>query len=263
MNSYEALFYWNADPVLINLGPVSIHWYGVMFALAFIIGLQIMRWIYRREQRPANELDSLFIYILVGTIIGARLGHVIFYDPGFYFSHPLEILKIWRGGLASHGGTIGIIIAVYLYARLSSRPTSLWILDRFCMTAALGGAFIRVGNFFNSEILGHTVDGGVVFMRYDLLPRHPVQLYEAGAYLIIFLVTFFAYRNTGITHREGRLFGLFLMTLFSVRLFLERFKIQQANYELSGEWTVGQWLSLPLIAIGLWLLLRRPSTNHI
>jgi prolipoprotein diacylglyceryl transferase len=260
MNSYNPFFYWNADPVLINLGPISIHWYGLLFALAFIIGLQIMRWVYKREQRPASELDSLFIYILLGTIIGARLGHVVFYDPGFYFSQPLEIIKIWRGGLASHGGALGIIIAVYLYARLSERPSTAWILDRFCMTAALGGAFIRIGNFFNSEIIGHAVDGGVVFIRYDLMPRHPVQLYEACAYLIIFFITFFAYRYTKIIHSEGRLLGLFLIILFSARVFLERFKLQQANYELSGDWTVGQWLSLPLIVIGLWLLLRREKT---
>jgi prolipoprotein diacylglyceryl transferase len=253
----NALFHWNASPVLFKLGPVSIHWYGLLFALAFIIGLQIMRWIYHREQRNSAELDSLFVYILGGTIIGARLGHVLFYDPGFYLSHPLEILKIWKGGLASHGGTLGIIIAVYLYSRKAGHPTALWILDRFCMTAALGGAMIRIGNFFNSEIVGLPVSGGVVFDRFDSLPRHPVQLYESITYLLIFIVMLVIYRRKMTTLKDGRLFGLFLVMLFASRFFLEFFKIRQAQYAQSMDLSVGQWLSIPLILFGLWLMLRK------
>ncbi len=257
MESENALFHWNASPQLIELGPVSIHWYGLLFALAFIIGLQIMRWIYLREQRNTAELDSLFLYVLAGTIIGARLGHVLFYDPAYYLSHPLEILMIWKGGLASHGGTLGIIIAVYLYSRKPGHPTSLWILDRFCMTAALGGALIRIGNFFNSEIIGLPVNGGVVFERFDSLPRHPVQLYESFTYLLIFIVMLIIYRSMTTTLKDGRLFGLFLIMLFSSRFFLEFFKIRQAQYAQTMELSVGQWLSIPLILFGLWLMLRK------
>ncbi len=256
MHPTDALFYWNADPALISLGPITIHWYGLMFALAFIIGLQIMRWIYAREQRNSSELDGLFLTVLAGTIIGARLGHVLFYDPAFYLSQPLEILKIWKGGLASHGGTLGIIIAVYLYSRKPEHPTSLWILDRFCMTAALGGAFIRIGNFFNSEIIGLPVNGGVVFKHFDSLPRHPVQLYESLTYLLIFIIMFFIYKKTSSPLKDGRLFGLFLVMLFSARFFLEFFKIRQAHYAQATELSVGQWLSIPLVIYGIWLMLR-------
>jgi len=258
----SALFHWNADPALLTLGPITIHWYGLMFALAFIIGLQIMHWIYRREQRSSSELDSLFIYILAGTIIGARLGHVLFYDPAFYFSQPLEILKIWKGGLASHGGTLGIIIAVYIYSRKPDHPTPLWILDRFCMTAALGGAFIRIGNFFNSEIIGLPVNGGIIFDRFDPLPRHPVQLYESLSYLLIFIIMLFIYKKMSDKLKDGRLFGLFLVVLFSTRFFLEFFKIRQAQYAQSMEFSVGQWLSIPLVILGIWLILRKQKTGQ-
>jgi len=256
-----ALFHWNADPALFSLGPVTIHWYGLMFALAFIIGLQIMRWIYTREQRNSSELDGLFLYILAGTIIGARLGHVLFYDPAFYLSQPLEILKIWKGGLASHGGTLGIIIAVYIYSKQSGHPTSLWILDRFCMTAALGGAFIRIGNFFNSEIIGLPVNGGIIFDRFDSLPRHPVQLYESMSYLLIFIIMLFIYKKTSGKLKDGRLFGVFLVMLFSARFVLEFFKIRQAHYAQATEFSVGQWLSIPLVIYGIWLMLRRFKTQ--
>ena len=257
MDPNNALFTWKAEPVLFSLGPVSIHWYGLLFAAAFIIGLQIMRWIYRREQRREAELDSLFLYILGGTIIGARLGHVLFYDPAFYLSNPLEILKIWRGGLASHGGTLGIIIAVYFYSRKPEHPSALWILDRFCMTAALGGALIRIGNFFNSEIVGLPFKHGIIFERFDSLPRHPVQLYEAFTYLTIFTIMLIIYRRMSSTLTDGRLFGLFLVMLFSARFVLEFFKIRQAQYAQAMEFSVGQWLSIPLIILGLWLMLRR------
>lgn len=257
MDPNNALFTWKAEPVLFSLGPVSIHWYGLLFAAAFIIGLQIMRWIYRREQRSEAELDSLFLYILGGTIIGARLGHVLFYDPAFYLSNPLEILKIWRGGLASHGGTLGIIIAVYVYSRKPEHPSALWILDRFCMTAALGGALIRIGNFFNSEIIGLPFKHGIIFERFDSLPRHPVQLYEAFTYLTIFTIMLIIYRRMSSTLTDGRLFGLFLVMLFSARFVLEFFKIRQAQYAQTMEFSVGQWLSIPLILLGLWLMLRR------
>ena len=251
-----ALFHWNAEPALLSFGPVTIHWYGLMFALAFIIGLQIMRWIYVREQRNSSELDKLFLYILAGTIIGARLGHVLFYDPAFYLSQPLEILKIWKGGLASHGGTLGIIIAVYIYSKQTGHPTSLWILDRFCMTAALGGAFIRIGNFFNSEIIGRPVDGGVIFERFDSLPRHPVQLYEAATYLLIFFIMLALLRRFAVRWPAGRLFGIFLVILFSMRIWLEHFKIRQAEYAQDMLMSVGQWLSVPLILLGVVLVLK-------
>ena len=261
MDTNSAFLIWKADPVLFSLGPVTVHWYGLLFAAAFIIGLQIMRWIYRREQRSEAELDSLFLYILAGTIIGARLGHVLFYDPDYYLANPLEILMIWKGGLASHGGTLGIIIAVFLYARKAAHPSALWILDRFCMTAALGGAMIRIGNFFNSEIIGIPFKHGIIFQKFDSLPRHPVQLYEAITYLTIFIIMLGIYRRMSSSLKDGRLFGLFLIMLFSARFFLEFLKIRQAHYAQNMEFSVGQWLSVPLILLGLWLMFRPIADN--
>lgn len=257
MDTNSALFTWNVDPVLFSLGPVSIHWYGLLFATAFIVGLQIMQWIYRREQRSESELDRLFLYILAGTIIGARLGHVLFYDPAYYLANPLEIVQIWKGGLASHGGTLGIIIAVFLYARKQGHPSGLWILDRFCMTAALGGAMIRIGNFFNSEIVGLPFKYGIIFERFDSLPRHPVQLYEAFTYLAIFTIMLIIYRRITTPLKDGRLFGLFLVMLFSARFVLEFVKIRQAQYAQTMDFSVGQWLSIPLVILGIWLMMRR------
>ncbi len=252
----KALFVWNADPILFSAGPVTVHWYGVLFAAAFLVGLQIMRWIYDREQRKPEELDSLFIYILAGTIIGARLGHVFFYDPAYYLANPLDIFKIWKGGLASHGGAVGILIAVYLYSRKNGHPSWLWILDRFCMTAALGGAMIRIGNFFNSEIIGTPVNGGIVFERFDSLPRHPVQLYESFTYLLIFIVMLVIYQRFWKTLRDGKLFGVFLVMSFSARFFLEFFKVRQASYAQGMDLSVGQWLSIPFVIFGLILIVR-------
>jgi len=172
---------WNADPVLLHLGPIEIRWYGALFAAALLVGFWIMGRIYRREGQDERELDPLSLYAVLGVVIGARLGHVLFYDPGFYFTHPLEILKVWKGGLASHGAGIGLFIALYLFTRRYPTHSYLWLLDRLTLPAALGGAFIRLGNFFNSEILGKPTgaDWGIIFERVDSIPRNPVQLYES------------------------------------------------------------------------------------
>jgi len=221
-----------------------------------------MRWIYRHEQRNPDELDSLFLYILVGTVAGARLGHVLFYDPAHYLANPLEVVMVWKGGLASHGGTVGIIVAIMLYSRKQGHPGWLWILDRFCMTAALGGALIRIGNFFNSEIIGTPVNGGVVFDRFDSLPRHPVQLYESFSYLTIFVITLVVYKRYGQTMKDGRLFGLFLAILFGSRFMLEFFKTRQADYATTMDISVGQWLSIPFVFLGIALMLKRHSNTQ-
>ena len=171
---------WNADPIAVSIGPLSIHWYGLLFASAFIAGLQMMGRMFAREGRDRNDLDSLLGFVVIGTLVGARLGHCLLYDPAFYLSNPLDILKVWEGGLASHGGVVGILLAVWAFARTRTYPF-LWLLDRIAVPAALGGAFIRVGNFMNSEILGHpaSVPWAVVFVRIDGIPRHPVQLYDS------------------------------------------------------------------------------------
>ena len=251
------MFFWNADPIAVSIGPLSIHWYGLLFAAAFIAGLQIMGRMFAREGRDNSDLDPLLGHVVVGALVGARLGHCLLYDPAYYLANPLDILKIWEGGLASHGGVVGILVAVGVFAR--GRGISFWwLLDRIAVPAALGGAFIRMGNFMNSEIVGMPTiaSWAVIFNRVDDLPRHPVQLYEAAAYLVIFAILYAAWRVDGARVRQGLLSGLFLALVFTARFALEFFKTPQAAYEAGSFLTVGQWLSVPCILAGLWLVVR-------
>ncbi|MBS3963698.1 MAG: prolipoprotein diacylglyceryl transferase [Methylomonas sp.] len=255
---------WQIDPVLLDLGFLKIRWYGVLFALGFVGSFLTMQWMYQREGKNVEELDTLLWYMVIATVVGARLGHVLLYDPVYYLSHPLKILAIWQGGLASHGASVGIILALYLYTRKFG-DGFLWLLDRVSIPTALAGALIRVGNFFNSEILGIATDQpwGVIFARIDNVPRHPVQLYEAFSYLLIYLVALTIYRKHA--DKPGFSFGCFISLLFSVRFALEYFKTEQASYD-PGTWlTTGQWLSVPFVLAGIgcvvWAL-RRHRLNR-
>ena len=254
---------WNIDPVITTLGPLTLGWYGLLFAGGFLVGVKVMQWIYRRDGRNPAELDTLLWYVLGGTLVGMRLVHCLFYDPEYFLAHPLEILMIWQGGYASHGGAIGLLLAVYLYCRGANRPAYLWLLDRLAIAAVLTGAFIRIGNFFNSEIIGTPTDSifGVVFQRVDLLPRHPVQLYEAAAYIAIFFAMLWLYRSKRAT-TDGALTGLYLTLVFSSRFGLEFFKTPQAAFEADNAISVGQYLSVPFVIVGLILLVRsRQAAN--
>lgn len=249
---------WNTEPVLLHIGTLSIHWYGVLFAAALGLGFAVMRQIYRHEGRNETELDSLFMYLTAGTLIGARLGHALFYDPAFYLSHPLEILAIWRGGLASHGGALGIVAALWFYCRRYPGTGFTWLLDRVTLPALVGGGLIRVGNFFNSEIVGvpTQVPWAIIFPRVDLLPRHPTQLYESAAYIVLFAVFCTLYRKSFVITRPGMMAGFFLILVFSARFILEFTKMHQASYGQSSPLNVGQWLSIPSILIGIALVFR-------
>lgn len=251
------MFSWNADPIAVSIGPLSIHWYGLFFAAAFIAGLQIMGRMFAGEGRERNDLDSLLAFVVIGALAGARLGHCLLYDPAYFLANPLDIFKVWEGGLASHGGVVGILIAVWAYARIRKYPF-LWLLDRIAVPAALGGAFIRIGNFMNSEIVGMPTiaSWAVIFERLDPLPRHPVQLYEAAAYLAIFAVLWLAYQRADLRRRQGLLAGIFLVLVFAARFVLEFYKMPQAAYESGQFLTVGQWLSVPCVLAGCWLVLR-------
>ncbi|VAW84067.1 Prolipoprotein diacylglyceryl transferase [hydrothermal vent metagenome] len=244
---------WNMDPVLISLGGLKIHWYGLMFMGGFLIGYQIMVMIYKKEQQDPEKLDRLLWHLLLGTIIGARLGHVLFYDPGYYFSNPLEILAIWKGGLASHGGAIGVLLALYLYQRKSSE-TYLWLLDRIAIPAALAACFIRIGNLFNSEIIGQptTVPWAIIFERIDSLPRHPTQLYESLSYAITFIVLVMLYKK--LRSNGGVIIGAFLVCVFSSRFVIEFYKTKQATYATDLWLNTGQMLSIPFVIAGLVLI---------
>ena len=256
-------FAWNIDPEFFSIGPVSIRYYGILFALAFFVGYFIIRQAYQREGKPEADLETLLTYTMVGSIAGARLGHCLFYDPVYYLSNPLLILKVWEGGLASHGGAIGIFAALYLYTRRRPDQPYVWLLDRMVITVALGGLFIRFGNFFNSEILGIPTDipWAIVFERVDTLPRHPAQLYESLAYGIIFIGLFGLYRKLGARTPSGFLLGLFLVSAFSFRLCIEFVKEHQAAYGVDLFLSVGQFLSIPLIILGLYFLFTALKTG--
>jgi phosphatidylglycerol---prolipoprotein diacylglyceryl transferase len=256
---------WNVSPELFSIGPLTIRYYGLFFALAFAVGYKIMEYVYKKEGLPQTETDRISMYMIFGVVIGARLGHVLFYQPGYYFTHPLDILKIWEGGLASHGAAIGILIAIYLYSRSKIIPGYQWVLDRIILTVAIGGVFVRMGNLMNSEIYGHetNVPWAFIFVRdpdSGNLPRHPTQIYEAIGYLITFIILFSYYKRRGNTLRPGRLFGLFLILLFGTRFIVEFFKEKQVGFEQGLLDTfglnMGQLLSVPFIIIGLFILVR-------
>jgi prolipoprotein diacylglyceryl transferase len=245
-------FIWDIDPLFISFGFIKIRWYGLMFATAFILGYLLMNWIYKREGKNVEEVDDLLWYVAIGGIVGARLGHCLFYAPEYYFSQPLKILAIWEGGLASHGGIAGIIIGLFLYQRRVQHSYA-WLLDRVAVVCALGAIFVRTGNFFNSEIVGipTNVPWAIVFKRIDSLPRHPVQIYEAIAYAFIFLLLFTMYKKIVDKVRPGVIFATSLVAIFTARFFLEFVKTKQADYANDFWMSTGQMLSIPFFFAGL------------
>jgi len=255
---------WDVNPELLSLenipiiGELSIRYYGVLFAAAFVFGYLIFMRIFKTEGISIEVLDRLTLYMVIGTVIGARLGHVFFYQPDYYLSHPHEILYIWHGGLASHGAAIGILIALYLFVRKEKKPY-IWILDRISIAVALSGFFIRMGNLMNSEIYGTETDlpWGFVFVRNnEILPKHPTQIYEALAYLVIFFVLYQLYFKNKGKFRQGLLFSLFMILVFTARFFIEFIKEVQVPFEQGMALNMGQWLSLPFIILGVVLLYR-------
>ena len=253
-----AAIHWNANPELFRIGSFAVHWYGLLFALGFYAGYLILTRIFRKEGASQDDLDRLTLYMVVGTVVGARFGHILFYDPGYYFSQPAEILKIWEGGLASHGAALGILLAILLYARNTAGQSFLWVIDRISLVVALAGAFIRTGNLMNSEIVGKPADVPWAFVFERLpeaaTPRHPVQIYEALAYLAIFGILLWLYRRYDGKFSCGLLFGWFLVLIFTVRFVLEYFKAAQAAFREDLMMNMGQLLSLPFVLAGAALL---------
>jgi phosphatidylglycerol---prolipoprotein diacylglyceryl transferase len=261
------IIHWNFDPILFSLGPIQARWYGILFVGGFFVGQWILARMFVSEGVPRDRAERLLLILLLGAIIGARLVHCLFYDPHYYLAHPIEILKVWEGGLASHGGAIGMLVALWLAQRkMNPRLPYLWLVDRIATTTALGAVFIRTANFLNSEIIGRPTSGtwGVVFERVDNLPRHPVQLYEAIAYLLIFVVLMTMYSRKGTNTPHGLLFGWFMVLVFVARFVLEFFKVPQAAYEAHQAITVGQYLSVPFIVLGavmIWRAIRHPTSG--
>lgn len=256
---------WTVDPIIFEIGGASIGWYGLFFGVGLIIfGTGIMDKIWRREQLPEKWLSSLFVYILVAVVVGARLGHCLFYEPEYYLSNPLEIFKIWKGGLASHGGVIGIVIAVYFYSKRVTRKSMLWTFDRLCVPTGLVAAMIRMGNLMNHEIYGHATDlpWGFRFIEnihawrlgaepIFSVPSHPTQIYEALAYLLTFAICMWLYWKRDAYKREGLIFGVAMILIFTARFFIEFLKNDQVGFEATMTLNMGQWLSIPFIIIGI------------
>ena len=253
-----SFIHWNLDPELVRIGPLGIRYYSLCFLASFVVGAYIMRSIFSREGKSENDLNSLINYMVAATVVGARLGHCLFYDPQYYLSNPIEILKVWQGGLSSHGAAIGIFFALYMYIRTRPDQPYLWILDRIVITVALAGFFIRLGNLFNSEIVGIPtgVPWAIVFDRIDALPRHPTQVYESVAYGVVFLFLYRLYGRLGSETPSGLFLGLFLIFVFTFRFFVEFVKTRQAAFGHDLALSVGQILSIPLVLIGIAILVR-------
>lgn len=251
--------HWNVNPEIFGFGGLSIRWYGLLFASGFLIGYYIEERMFKSENADQKWLDSLFFYLIIATIVGARLGHVFFYGWEYYSQHPIEIIKIWHGGLASHGGALGILIAMYIYSKKVTKRSMLWTLDRVVVPTALVAAFIRTGNLMNSEIYGiqTSLPWGFIFERNgEIVAKHPTQIYEALAYLLAFGILMYLYWRTNSKNKEGLLLGAFFVLIFTARFFIEFIKEDQEAFEAGMTLNMGQWLSIPFVLTGIFLIIR-------
>ncbi|WP_020594844.1 prolipoprotein diacylglyceryl transferase [Spirosoma panaciterrae] len=263
---------WNVDPEIFRIGSWPVRWYGLLFATGFLFGMQIMTYIFKTERKPQTDTDSLLMTMVLGTVLGARLGHFLFYEPAVFIDDPLRIITPPYGGLASHGAIIGILLGLWIYSRRAASQATgqsfLWVIDRISIVAALGGAFIRFGNLMNSEIFGKptTVLWAFVFVRdheFSQVPRHPTQIYESLSCLILAIGLFWFWRTYRNQAAPGTMAGIFLIWVFSLRFVWEFFKENQVAFEDSMNFNMGQLLSIPAILLGLILLLRnviRPAS---
>ncbi len=267
---------WDANPEMLNIFGFAVRWYGLLFASAFFFGYLLFQKIFKLESIPAKVLDHLTIYMLIGVVVGARLGHCLFYEPGYYLAHPLDILNLRQGGLASHGAAIGILLSLWFFARKEKLPYS-WIVDRIVIVVALSGFFIRSGNLMNSEIIGSptTVPWAFVFKQVPVtqevyatlsknlqlyynqfgnIPRHPTQIYEAIAYFLIFSLLCWLYFKKNAGSKPFFMTGLFMVLVFGFRFIVEFFKDVQVDFERTLPLNMGQWLSIPIIILGIVLI---------
>ncbi|WP_338870328.1 prolipoprotein diacylglyceryl transferase [Spirosoma sp. SC4-14] len=256
---------WDVNPEIFHIGSFSVRWYGLLFALGFLIGMQIMTYIFQKENKPVADTDTLLIYMVVATILGARFGHFLFYEPEVILKNPLEVILPPYRGLASHGATIGILTGLWLYSRRKesrlTNQTFLWVTDRIVITVALGGASIRLGNLMNSEIVGRPTDvpWAFIFMNnteYAKIPRHPAQLYESLSCLVLFFFLLWFWNRYKERTPRGSMLGIFLIWVFSLRFFYEYLKENQVPFEDSLPLNVGQILSIPAVLLGIYFLIR-------
>ena len=261
---------WHVDPVFLRLGSFEIRWYGLLFVSGFIIGWYLFKWFFTREKVDTRLMDPLLYVLLAATIVGARLGHCLFYQPDYYLGSPqgfLEIFMPWKGGLASHGGAIALFLAMAWFTRRYGRSNGfdyLWLMDRLGIAIAFAGCMIRLGNLFNSEIYGDvtSLPWGFIFeLRGETLPKHPTQLYEAFSYLILGLVLVWIYKHRLDKVHRGFFAGLFLLGCFGMRFLIEFIKEPQVQFEETMLLDMGQLLSIPLILLGAGLLVYAARTK--
>lgn len=258
---------WTADPAIFTIGPKEIRWYALMFVIGFMIGYKIVERMWKQERINPKWLDPLLYYTLIGTVVGARLGHCLFYAPEDYLSHPIEILKVWEGGLASHGGVLGIIIAIYFYSKRVTHRTMLWTFDKLVTPTGLVAALIRLGNLMNHEVYGNetTHPWGFRFIKnlhawqkgaepIFTNPCHPTQIYEAICYLITFALCMWLYFKKEAWKKEGFIFGIFMICIFTARFFIEFLKQPQESFEEGMLLNMGQLLSIPFVLMGIYFV---------
>ncbi|MDR0332631.1 MAG: prolipoprotein diacylglyceryl transferase [Dysgonamonadaceae bacterium] len=271
---------WDVDPTLFTIFGREIRWYGLLWAIGLAVAMYIVQRIFKKENNPEKWYDSLLVYMIVGIVVGARLGHCLFYQPEYYLANPWEILKVWEGGLASHGGVIGIIIAIWLYSRKVTKKSMLWTLDRVMVPTGFTAAMIRFGNLTNHEIYGAPTDAPWGFRFVENLhqwmngaepiytvPSHPTQIYEALVYLLVFAVTMYMYFKTNAVKRQGLITGVGILMIFVARFFIEFVK----NVQVDGEYAIlesiglniGQLLSIPFILWGIWLIWRAMKSSKV
>jgi len=267
----DGIINWNVDPEIFSILGFPIRYYGLSWALGIALAYLIIKRIYIKEKIPLENLEQLSMYLIFGAFLGARLGHCFFYEPTYYFQNPLEIIlpirKVGESfefsgfqGLASHGGVIGIIVGIVVYAR-KTKTNILWIMDRVALGSTVTAALIRFGNLMNSEIYGKPTNGnwGFVFERDDLIPRHPTQIYEAFSYLLIFGLLMLIYKKRAKENSNGLILGVFLVLFFSARFLIEFLKENQVGFEDSMTLNMGQILSIPFIILGFMLIYWRKS----
>lgn len=266
---YSAIVHWNIDPAIFHIGSFELRWYSILFVSGFILGWYIFRWFFRREGISEKLLDPLLYTLLIATIVGARLGHCIFYDPAYYFGSWkgfAEVFMPWKGGLASHGGAIALLLAMWWFAEKYGKKNGfdfLWIMDRLVITVAFAGCFIRLGNLMNSEIYGFetSLPWGFVFeRRHEIVPKHPTQIYEALTYLLLGLFLIWLYWKRLDRMHRGSFFGIFLVWCFGVRFLIEFLKEPSVTVFMIGDTVInmGHILSIPFIIAGIALLIWAP-----
>lgn len=263
MSFVNLFIHWNVDPEIFRIGPVAIRWYGLLFMLGFVASYQILKPIFKKEKVSLELLDKLSMYIGAGTIIGARLGHCLFYEPGYYLSHPIKIIMIQEGGLASHGGAMGIMIALWLFVKKYKVDNFSWWIDRLSIVIPLSGALIRFGNLMNSEIFGKPTDlpWGFYFdqLPFEIasVPHHPTQIYEGVYYMLVFGLMCWLFFKKNLAQNPWNMFGTLLILIFAFRLGIEFLKEDQEGQKATTFLNMGQLLSIPFILAGIGLLMRK------